>query len=353
MTDHDKSKQQLVDELAALRQRVAALEHQAATSQTTETQRQRNLLQAILQATIESFPFDFFALGLDGCYIMQNRVSKMRWGDAIGRRPEDIAGEANVALWLENNRRAFAGERVEAEIVLDVHGEKRSYYNVIAPIRDDGQTYGILGVNVDITQRRQAEEALKKTRDELERQVQKRTAELQDANQKLFTTLERITDGFVSLDQQWHYTYVNQAAMRFLRKSHEELLGDSGARCSCQTAPPKFFAEVIRAIEENTAVHFEEFYPEPLNIWCECHLYPSPEGLTIYFRDVTERKRAQQALQRQHRTLKHMLRASDHERQLIAYEIHDGLAQELAGAIMQFQVYDHWKFPPRRGEKSL
>ena len=38
-----------------------------------------------------------------------------------------------------------------------------------------------------------------------------------------------------------------------------------------------------------------------------------------------------------------MLQASDHERQLIAYDIHDGLAQELAGAIMQFQIYDHAK----------
>lgn len=38
-----------------------------------------------------------------------------------------------------------------------------------------------------------------------------------------------------------------------------------------------------------------------------------------------------------------MLRASDHERQLIAYDIHDGLAQQLAGAIMQFQTYGHLK----------
>ena len=38
-----------------------------------------------------------------------------------------------------------------------------------------------------------------------------------------------------------------------------------------------------------------------------------------------------------------MLRASDNERQLIAYEIHDGLAQQLAGAIMQFQAFDHLK----------
>jgi PAS domain S-box-containing protein len=343
MTDQQKSKQPPGDELTALRQRVAELEQQAAASDAAETERQRHLLQTILQATIESFPFDFFAVGLDGRYMIQNRVSKSRWGEAIGKCPEDIAGDANVDLWRENNRRAFAGERVEAEVVLEVHGEKRSFVNVIAPICDGQQTYGILGVNVDVTERWRAEEALKRVRDDLERQVRQRTAELQDANQKLVTTLERITDGFVSFDRDWHYTYINHAAMHFLHMSREEILGESSVEIFRQTAPPKFFAEVLHAFEENTPVHFEEFYPEPLNIWCECHLYPSSEGLTVYFRDVTERKRAQEALQRQHRTLKHMLRASDHERQVIAYDIHDGLAQQLAGAIMQFQVYDHLK----------
>ncbi len=342
MNDDNKTKQQLLDELTALRQRVATLEAQAAgTGTAAETERDR--LQAILQATIESFPFDFFAIGLDGRYMMQNRVSKTYWGEAIGKRPEDIAGKMNVALWLENNRRAFAGEKIAAEVVLEVQGEQRFYYNMIGPIRDAERIYGILGVNVDVTERRRAEEALKKTRDELERQVHERTAELQDANQKLTTTLERITDGFVSLDHEWHYTYINQAAAQFIRQSREELLGGPGVDVFRETAPLKFFTEVTRAVDENTAVHFEEFYPEPLNIWVECHLYPSAEGLTVYFRDVTERKRAQEALQRQHRTLKHMLRASDHERQLIAYDIHDGLAQQLAGAIMQFQVYDHLK----------
>jgi PAS domain S-box-containing protein len=60
-----------------------------------------------------------------------------------------------------------------------------------------------------------------------------------------------------------------------------------------------------------------------------------------FFRDITEQKRVQVALERERRTLEHMLQASDHERQLIAYDIHDGLAQQLTGAIMQFQAYDH------------
>ena len=58
-----------------------------------------------------------------------------------------------------------------------------------------------------------------------------------------------------------------------------------------------------------------------------------------FFRDVTEKRRAEEALAREHHTLKHLLQASDHERQVIAYEIHDGLAQQLAGAIMQFQAF--------------
>lgn len=59
--------------------------------------------------------------------------------------------------------------------------------------------------------------------------------------------------------------------------------------------------------------------------------------------DIDDRKRAQAALEREHNTLWHMLRSSDHERQLIAYDIHDGLAQQLAAAAMQFQTYDHLK----------
>ena len=71
------------------------------------------------------------------------------------------------------------------------------------------------------------------------------------------------------------------------------------------------------------------------------------------FEDITERKKAQQALQKEHRTLKHLLQSSDHERQLIAYEIHDGLAQQLAGAIMQFQTFKHLKeTKPKEAEKA-
>jgi signal transduction histidine kinase len=63
---------------------------------------------------------------------------------------------------------------------------------------------------------------------------------------------------------------------------------------------------------------------------------------------MTARKKAQEALERERRTLEHMLQASDHERRLIAYDIHDGLAQELAGTIMSFQMYAHARETKRK-----
>jgi len=59
--------------------------------------------------------------------------------------------------------------------------------------------------------------------------------------------------------------------------------------------------------------------------------------------DITDRKRAEDSLERERQSLWKMLQASDHERQIISYEIHDGLAQYLAAAGMQFQAYDYLK----------
>ncbi len=69
--------------------------------------------------------------------------------------------------------------------------------------------------------------------------------------------------------------------------------------------------------------------------------------------EIAERRQAEEAFRREHQILKHMLQASDHERQVIAYEIHDGLAQHLAGAIMQFNVHRHLKqTKPDEAEKA-
>ena len=55
------------------------------------------------------------------------------------------------------------------------------------------------------------------------------------------------------------------------------------------------------------------------------------------FRDVTERRQAEEKLKAEQQALRRMVLASDHERHLITYELHDGVAQQLLGAMMLFQ----------------
>jgi len=71
----------------------------------------------------------------------------------------------------------------------------------------------------------------------------------------------------------------------------------------------------------------------------------NPEALTAVYRDITDRKRAEEQLKREQKALHRMLLASDHERRLITYELHDGVAQQLMGAIMHFQSQE----PPPGG----
>jgi PAS domain S-box-containing protein len=325
MNDREKTKEQLIEELIESK--------------------------AILQAIVESLPFDFFAIGPDGRYMVQNAASKKHWGEAIGKRPEDVAGsETTLAIWLENNRRAFAGQRVEEEVELTINGEKRFCNNVIAPIRENDHIRGILGVNIDVTERKRAEEALRKARDELEEKVHDRTAELVKANEELRAIYDQVADGIIIADAETaNPVRTNAAYCRMMGYSEEEARTLSPERVHPPEILPLVWEHLetvkrglVARIDNLPFVHRDGsiFYADVVSSPIRYNQRPC---WISFFHDVTERKRAADELQKEHRALKHLLQSSDHERQLIAYEIHDGLAQQLAGAIMQFQTYAHLK----------
>ena len=118
---------------------------------------------------------------------------------------------------------------------------------------------------------------------------------LQEVNETLVTTLESITGGFYTLDRQWRFTYVNHETERVTKRPRNELLGVSIFALFPWFAGSRFHQEFERALSECRTVHFEAC-SEALDVWVEVYAYPSSQGLTIYFQDITERKNAQQAL---------------------------------------------------------
>jgi PAS domain S-box-containing protein len=114
---------------------------------------------------------------------------------------------------------------------------------------------------------------------------------LQVVSDRNSSLLESITDGFYSLDHEWRFTYLNAAAERISHRPREELLGRSVWESFPESVNTPAYGHYQRAVRERVAVTFELFY-EPIDTWLEINVYPSPEGVSIYCRDITERKRA-------------------------------------------------------------
>ena len=165
----------------------------------------------------------------------------------------------------------------------------------------------------DISDRKRAEAALRKANEGLEARVQERTAALKSAldtlqgeirerigreqelrrvYEMLRNTLESINEGFFTLDREWRFTYLNSRAQNFFQRSAALLLNANIWEASPHTATPVFEANCRRAVEEQAPVVFEALAPST-GVWVEVKAYPSPDGLTVYINDISERKEAE------------------------------------------------------------
>jgi anti-anti-sigma regulatory factor len=125
--------------------------------------------------------------------------------------------------------------------------------------------------------------------------------ELRKANAQTISILERIADGFLAFDGEWRITFLNQRAAQLmprLQKSPRELVGRNIWEEFPDLVGTKAYEEYHRALAEQTPVAFELFYP-PLDGWLEIRAFPSEDGLSVYFQDITERRRAEEAFAEQ------------------------------------------------------
>ncbi|WP_327053881.1 PAS domain S-box protein [Halomicrococcus gelatinilyticus] len=261
-----------------------------------ELRRERDLVEQIL----ESSPVGISVLSREGDLERANERAQALRGvdpdedDRLVAAERDIYDETGEPVADEDRpfyRVTEKGEPVRGwEIQLAVPGENRRWLSINAtPIRnEDGDVERVVTTSQDVTQLK--EQALR-----LERQQA-------DLRRELDEVFERIDDAFYALDDDWRFAYVNERAEDMLGTSAPELLGREFWEVFPKADDSRTGDAFHRAIEQQESVMYEE-YLERLDVWLSVTAYPSESGLSVYFRDVTDRKERELELQRYERII--------------------------------------------------
>jgi signal transduction histidine kinase/HAMP domain-containing protein len=119
---------------------------------------------------------------------------------------------------------------------------------------------------------------------------------LQESSERISNILESISDGFAAFDRQWRCTYLIDKATELSRIPRADILSKNIWELFPNSAALPIYTQLCRAMEAGIPVHFEEHYA-PFDIWLEVHAYPAKDGLAVFGRDVTERRRFNERLQ--------------------------------------------------------
>jgi PAS domain S-box-containing protein len=173
----------------------------------------------------------------------------------------------------------------------------------------------------DIRERKRAEEQL--------RQAQTRTE----------SVLDSMADTHILLDRGWHYLYVNRAAVLAMARPREQILGHTLWELYPDIIGTELERQYRRAMEERIPVIVDFHYPAT-NTWWENRFYPAPEGLSVFATDITERKRAEEALQESQSALARVARIATMG-ELTASIAHE-INQPLAAVATNASASLHW-----------
>ncbi|MCW2622849.1 MAG: hypothetical protein JWL64_2451 [Frankiales bacterium] len=217
-----------------------------------------------------------------GLYEWHPASGLLLWDDVLAGIFADRSGETPMQTWcrrvhLDDQPRVLdtfsAAARPESEAVYRLvmddgrirHVLSRATYVEHGP---DGAATKVVGVMLDVT-------------------------ESQEEGARLVDMLESISDGFLAFDRDLRMTYVNRTAETVLGMPRADLLGRVVWEVFPDALGTKFESMYRRVLAERVGESFDEYYPEPLNMWVQVNAQPSEEGMVIYFQDITARRAEQ------------------------------------------------------------
>lgn len=161
---------------------------------------------------------------------------------------------------------------------------------------------GTIAVIRNVTDRNLLHKKLEKFSDELQQQVTKKTGELT-------VVFERVADAFLALDNDWNYTYINKKAAQLHGILPSRMMGTKITDEDPGITTRPFFKclEKAKATQKQQRI---ELYYDKTHSWYEALIYPDAEGLSVYFRNITERISTQHNLQRIHDRLQYYIQST-------------------------------------------
>jgi PAS domain S-box-containing protein len=212
---------------------------------------------------------------------------------------------------------------------------------------DQGELLAVEGFSADITSQKQLQLALQETRLELEQRVENRTRQLQASEAKYRALVESSPDAVVMGSLDGTITFASpRAAVQHHATDPNELVGCSAWELVVEDDREQMQRNFQSLLEGGLRRNdqYQGLRRDGTTFFGEVSAAlirdadGKPESFVAIYRDITVRKQAQDALVKEQDSLRHMLQASDNDRRLITYEIHDTVAQRLAGALMHFQA---------------
>jgi len=179
---------------------------------------------------------------------------------------------------------AATGEPMSVEVRLRRHDGVYRWHIIRAHlVRDeDGQPLKWYGTTIDVDDERC------------------RAKEVERLAQRLNITMESITDGFLTVDCDWRFTFLNDQAERIIQQRREDILGKSLWEVLPEAVGTVFEEKYRHAMAHQVSTSFEGYY-QPLDLWADIKAYPSEEGLAIYFQDISLRRKLEQQLRESQR----------------------------------------------------
>lgn len=294
--------------------------------------------EAHSRSMIEQLPNPVVRYAPDGSFTYANLAWEEMWQDKrenvkeynIRKDPQMIV--SGLSKYVE---KAFAGEVALSEpfqydpAFIGRSGRMRWIQMLLYPLKNaDDKIVEVILILMDITATKESERIVK------------------ESEEKFRSMIERISDAFITIDKNWVYTYVNSRAAELSGRPAEDLVGRNVWELYPEGINQPFYNELHKAMRTQQPAHVELYYP-PTNKWYEDYIYPTPDSVSVYYHEITQKKKNELALKQseeKYRLLNEELRnlsahlqsVREQERMKMAREIHDQLGQQLT--VMKMDV---------------